>query len=272
LSTPEIIIVEDLKGLSRKAADLFVEQAVAVLKTSPFFSMALSGGSTPESLYSLFTSDPGIKDKIAWKRVHIFWGDERHVPSDHPQSNFRMANRTMLTELPLPPQNIHRVMAEDADADRVTRRYEQEISRFFQLQAGQFPRFDLIWLGLGPDGHTASLFPHSAALTEKKRLVAANWVEQFQSHRITMTLPVLNHAKCLIFLVSGAAKAETLKQVLENDRRAPQFPAQLIQPHDGKLYWIIDRAAASELPEKYTHRRGAENTQSPHPQLKGESI
>ena len=109
LSTPEIIIVEDLKGLSRKAADLFVEQAAVVLKTRPFFSMALSGGATPESLYSLFASDPGIKDKIAWERVHIFWGDERHVPPDHPQSNFRMANRTMLAELPLPPQNIHRV-------------------------------------------------------------------------------------------------------------------------------------------------------------------
>jgi 6-phosphogluconolactonase len=153
----------------------------------------------------------------------------------------------MLAELPLPPQNIHRVMTEDADADRATRRYEQEISRFFQLPAGQFPRFDLIWLGLGADGHTASIFPQSAAFTENNRLVVANWVEQFQSHRITMTLPVLNSAKCLIFLVSGAGKAETLKQVLENDSRAPQFPAQLIQPHDGKLYWIIDRAAAKYL-------------------------
>jgi len=247
LSTSEIIIVEDLEMLSRKAADLFVEQTVAVLKTRPFFSMALSGGSTPESLYSLFASDPGIKAKIAWEKVHIFWGDERHVPPDHPQSNFRMANRTMLAGLPLPRGNIHRVMAEDADADRAARRYEQEISRFFQVQAGQFPCFDLIWLGMGVDGHTASLFPQSAALTENKRLVVANWVEQFQSHRISMTLPVLNHAKCLIFLVSGAAKAETLKQVLESDSRAPQFPAQLIQPLHGKLYWIIDRAAAKYL-------------------------
>ena len=247
LSTSEIIIVEDLKGLSRKAADLFVEQTAAVLKTSPFFSMALSGGSTPESLYSLFTSDPGIKDEIAWEKVHIFWGDERHVPPDHPQSNFRMANQVMLAGLPLPRRNIHRVMTEDDDADGVACRYEQEISRFFQLQADQFPRFDLIWLGMGPDGHTASLFPRSAALTEKKRLVAANWVERFQSHRITMTLPVLNHAECIIFLVSGADKAETLKQVLEGESRAQQLPAQLIQPLHGKLYWIVDRAAAEYL-------------------------
>ena len=249
-STSEIIIVEDLKALSRKAADLFVEQTVVVLKTRPFFTMALSGGSTPENLYRLLNSDPGIKDEIAWEKIHFFWGDERHVLPDHPQSNFRMANQALLSGLPLPQGNIHRVKSEDSDADRAARRYAQEISRFFQLQAGQYPRFDLIWLGMGADGHTASLFPQSAALTEKKRLVTANWVEKFQSHRITMTLPVLNQAECIIFLVSGADKAETLKQVLEGDSRAPQFPVQLIQPLHGKLYWIIDREAAGELGQK----------------------
>ena len=246
-SISEIIIVEDLHSLSRKAAVLFVEQAAAVLKTRPFFSMALSGGSTPKHLYRLLNSDPGLKDAVAWEKIHFFWGDERHVPPDHAQSNYRMAYEAMLSALPLPQGNIHRIISEDSDAGRAARRYAQEISRFFQLQAGQFPHFDLIWLGMGPDGHVASLFPQTAALTEKKLLVAANWVEKFQSYRITMTPPVLNHAECIIFLVSGANKAESLKHVLEGGEQAQQLPAQMIQPLHGKLYWIIDRAAAKYL-------------------------
>lgn len=249
-STSEIIIVEDLQALSRAAADLFLEQADSVLKSRPFLTVVLSGGSTPKDLYTLFASDPGIKDKIEWEKVHFFWGDERHVAPDHPQSNFGMANDAMLSGLPLPPQNIHRVPSEEADADRAARRYERELTRFFQLATDQYPRFDLIWLGLGADGHTASLFPNSAALTEKKRLVKADWVEKYQSHRITMTTPVLNHAECIIFLVSGSGKAKALKQVLEGGEGARQLPAQLIRPLHGKLYWIIDRAAASELLQK----------------------
>ena len=249
-STSEIIIVEDLQALSRTAADLFLEQADAVLKTRPFFSVVLSGGSTPKDLYSLIASDPSMKDNIGWERVHFFWGDERHVPPDHLQSNFRMANDAMLSELSLPPENIHRIPSEDADAHGAARRYEQELTRFFQLKQEQYPCFDLIWLGLGGDGHTASLFPQSAALTEQKHFVTANWVEKIQSHRITMTLPVLNRARCIIFLVSGAGKAEALKQVLEGGDRDRQHPAGLIQPLNGKLYWIVDRAAASELSQR----------------------
>ena len=249
-ATSEIIIVEDLQALSRTAADLFHEQADAVLKTRPFFTVVLSGGSTPKDLYTLLVSDPGIKDNIEWERVHFFWGDERHVPPDHSQSNFRMANDVMLSALPLPPENIHRMPSEDDDAHSAALRYEQELTRFFHLKAEQYPRFDLIWLGLGADGHTASLFPQSAALTEKKNLVTANWVEKLQTHRITMTLPVLNHARCIIFLVSGAGKAEPLKLVLKGEDQTPQLPARLIQPLHGKLCWIVDRAAASELSQK----------------------
>ncbi|MBW2412317.1 MAG: 6-phosphogluconolactonase, partial [Deltaproteobacteria bacterium] len=193
-ATSEIIIVEDPQALSRTAADLFLERADAVLSARPFFSVVLSGGSTPKDLYSLIASDPGIKDTIGWEKVHFFWGDERHVPTDHPQSNFRMAHDVLLSALPLPPENIHRMPSEDDDAHRAARRYEQELIQFFQLKHEQYPRFDLIWLGMGADGHTASLFPQSAALTEQKHLVAANWVEKMQSHRITMTPPVLKHA------------------------------------------------------------------------------
>ena len=249
-ATSEIIIVEDLQAMSRTAADLFLERADAILKTRPFFSVVLSGGSTPKDLYSLIASDPGIKDNIGWEKVHLFWGDERHVPPDHSQSNFRMAHDAMLSELPLPPENIHRIPSADDDARRAARRYEQELIHFFQLKDDQCPRFDLIWLGLGDDGHTASLFPQSDALTEQKHLVTANWVQKLQSHRITMTLPVLNHAECIMFLVSGVGKAQILKQILEGEGQKPQLPAQLIQPRQGKLYWVVDRAAASELRQK----------------------
>lgn len=247
ISTSEIIIVENFQALSRTAADLFVQQADAVLKEKPFLAVALSGGSTPKNLYTLFTSDPWIKNTIEWEKVHFFWGDERHVPPDHPRSNFRMANDAMLSELPIPPENIHRIPSEDDDVDRAARRYEQELIRFFQLGADQYPHFDLIWLGLGTDGHTASLFPQSPALTEKKRLVTATWVEKYQSHRLTLTAAVLNHAECIVFLVSGADKAKALKQVLEDGERADRLPAHFIQPLHGKLYWIIDRAAAKYL-------------------------
>ena len=247
LSTSDITIVENQHSLSRKAADMFVKLAADALKTRLLFTMALSGGSTPESLYRLLNSDPGIGNEIDWEKIHFFWGDERHFPPEHPESNFRMAQQTLFAGLPVQHGNIHRIQSEDSDADRAARSYEQEISRFFQPPAGQFPQFDLIWLGMGTDGHIASLFPQSDALSEKKRWVTANWVEKLQSHRITLTLPVINHARCVIILVSGAAKAKTLKQVLENDSQPPIYPAQMIRPLNGKLCWIIDRAAAKYL-------------------------
>ena len=157
-ATSEIIIVEDLQALSRTAADLFRERADAVLSARPFFSVVLSGGSTPKDLYSLIASDTGIKDNIGWEKVHFFWGDERHVAPDHPQNNFKMAHDVMLSELALPPENIHRIPSEDTEAHTAARRYEQELTHFFQLTDDRCPRFDLIWLGMGADGHTASLF------------------------------------------------------------------------------------------------------------------
>jgi 6-phosphogluconolactonase len=249
--TPEIKIVEDLQALSLRAAELIVERLAIVLKTKDVCTMVLAGGSTPRNLYSLLAGDSAMNNKIPWERVHFFWGDERHVASDHPESNFRMANEAMLSRLPIAPQNIHRVMSENSDAGESARLYAQEISSFFKLEAGQIPRFDCVLLGMGPDGHTASLFPETPALTQKKRLVAVNWVEKLQTHRITLTAPVFNNAECIIFLVSGANKAETLKRVLEGEMQPQQLPAQLIQPFHGKLYWIIDRAAAGELGQEF---------------------
>jgi len=169
------------------------------------------------------------------------------VPSDDPQSNYRMAYETLLSLAPVPTQNIHRVPAEEPDAALAAEKYEQELQAFFKLEAGQLPRFDCILLGMGPDGHTASLFPGTEALHETKRLVVANWVEKFKTYRITLTVPVLNHADLIVFLVSGAEKAEALKEVLQGDYRPDRFPAQLIRPDNGKLLWIVDKAAARYL-------------------------
>ena len=247
ISTSEIYIAEDIQALSRKAAEVILAAIVAALKTKSIFTMVLSGGSTPKRLYALLATDPAFKDQLPWERVHFFWGDERHVSSDHHDSNYRMVNKSMLSRLPVPRENVHRIKSEISDAERGAELYQQEISNFFRLKAGQLPRFDCVLLGMGPDGHTASLFPQTAALDEQECFVFANWVEKFQTHRITMTVPVLNNAESIIFLVSGEDKAETLKLVLEGERRPKRFPAQMIQPAHGRLLWIIDRAAAREL-------------------------
>jgi 6-phosphogluconolactonase len=179
--------------------------------------------------------------------MFFFWGDERHVPPSDPESNYRMANDTMLSKIPVAPGNVFRIPAEDPDAAKAAETYEQTLRKFFALAPGQFPRFDLILLGLGPDGHTASLFPNTAGLHERSRLVIANWVEKFKASRITLTLPVLNAGRCVAFLVSGTDKAPVLKLVLEGDSPGQQYPAKLVQLGDGKLIWFVDRAAASGL-------------------------
>jgi 6-phosphogluconolactonase len=242
-----IKIVNDLAEICRSAAEEIVHLANRSPSASKPVAIALSGGSTPKGLHKLLVSDPAVRDRLPWHHLHFFWGDERHVPPDHLQSNYRMAYDTLLSLVPVPAGNIHRVPAEEADAALAAEKYEQELQAFFGLEAGQLPRFDCILLGMGSDGHTASLFPGTEALHESKRLVTANWVEKFQTYRITLTVPVLNHADSVVFLVSGAEKAEALKEVLQGDYRPDRFPAQLIRPGPGNLLWIVDRAAASCL-------------------------
>jgi len=242
-----IKIVNDIEEICRTAAGEIVHLANRTPSATKPITIALSGGSTPSGLHALLASDPVIRDRLPWHHLHFFWGDERHVPPDHPQSNYRMAHDTLLSLVPVPAENIHRVIAEEPDAALAAEKYEQELQGFFELKAGQLPRFDCILLGMGPDGHTASLFPGTEALHETIRLVAANWVEKFKTYRITLTVPVLNHADLVVFLVSGAEKAEALKEVLQGDYRPDRFPAQLIRPGPGKLLWIVDKAAASCL-------------------------
>jgi 6-phosphogluconolactonase len=228
--------------LFHAAAEEFVRVGRAAIAEHGRFTVALSGGSTPRGLYSLLVKDHAT---FAWNKTSLFFGDERHVPPDHPDSNYRMVNEALLSKVPIPSGNVHRVLAENPNAAAAAADYEETLKSFFQLRPGEFPHFDLILLGLGPDGHTASLFPDSDGLKERSRLVIANWVEKFKTHRITFTFPVLNHATDVMFLASGSDKADMLKQVLEGSN-TPPFPAQQIDPK-GRLIWMLDEAAASKL-------------------------
>jgi 6-phosphogluconolactonase len=246
---PDIRIVENVEKLSWEAAEAFVRQAREAVRTRGTFTVALAGGSTPKAFFGLLGSQRGapFRARVPWGTTHFFWGDERHVPPDHPDSNYRMANEAMLSRVPVAAQNIHRILAENPDASLVAEDYDRELREFFRLPPGQFPRFDLILLGMGPDGHTASLFPGTDAVQEQKKLVVAPWVETFRTHRITLTPPVLNNAASVIFLVSGTEKAETLRDVLQGEYQPHRLPAQAIRPRNGRLLWLVDRAAARLL-------------------------
>jgi 6-phosphogluconolactonase len=191
--------------------------------------------------------DPTWRGQVPWDKMHVFWGDERHVPPDHPDSNYRMAHEAMLSKVPIPQAHVHRIKSENPDAGRAAEDYEQTLLAFFHLTAGQFPRFDVVFLGLGPEAHTASLFPGTKALHETRRLVVLTWVGKFCTDRITLTPPVLNNAAGVVFLVSGEDKALALKAVLEGPDEPEQLPARLIRPAHGRLLWLVDRAAASLL-------------------------
>jgi 6-phosphogluconolactonase len=259
--TTEIKVVKDLDEISRMAAAEVVRLASRVEPDARPFTIALSGGSTPARLHKRLGSEPTVRDRLPWENIHFFWGDERHVPPDHAQSNYRMARDTLFAFAPVPGSNIHRICTEEPDAVLAAEKYERELFAFFKLKQGQLPRFDIIVLGMGPDGHTASLFPGTDALHETKRLVVANWVEKLQTHRITMTAPVLTKAALIIFLVSGREKAAVLKEVLEGEFRPELLPAQLIRPDNGKLLWLVDQAAAGGLGDTSSSKFNHSNIQ-----------
>jgi 6-phosphogluconolactonase len=244
-SSVEIRTLTTPQELFAAAAEEVVRAAQEAVAQRGRFTIALSGGSTPKSLFNLLATN--AKNVLPWDRMFFFWGDERHVPPTDPDSNYRMAEETMLSKIPVAAGNVFRFAAENPDAAAVADAYEQTLRKFFALQPVEFPRFDLILLGMGPDGHTASLFPNTAGLKEKSRLVIANWVDKLKTSRLSLTLPVINAAACVAFLVSGTDKAPALHAVLEGDAPGEQYPSKLIHPADGKLIWLIDRAAASEL-------------------------
>ena len=244
---PEIQIVDNAETLHRAGATEFVRQAGAAVGMKGVFTVALSGGSTPKGLYGLLATDPTLRAQVPWDKTHVFWGDERHVPPADADSNYRMAHEAMLSKVPIPPAHVHRIKSENPDARQAAEDYEQTLRSSFHSPGGEPPRFDLVFLGLGPEGHTASLFPGTKALHEEKRLVVSNWVGKFYAERVTMTAPVLNNAGCIIFLVSGDDKALALKAVLEGLYEPEQLPAQLIQPTHGRLLWLVDQLAARLL-------------------------
>ncbi len=238
-----IKIFSDVEQLNRFAADKFVEIADVSIRSNGRFTIALSGGSTPKSLYQSLSSDE-YKNKIDWSKVFFFFGDERNVAPDNKDSNFRMANENLFTPLQIPAENILRWHTEIEDAGIIADDYETAILLFFALEEERFPRFDLILLGMGEDGHTASLFPHTDALKATERNALANPIEKLDTTRLTLTFPVINNAANVMFLVQGADKAETLREVLQGEFQPEKYPAQAVKLNGGELFWLVEKEAA----------------------------
>lgn len=211
------------------------------------FTIALAGGSTPKMLYALMAEHPALRNSLPWDKMNVFFGDERHVGPGHADSNYQMASDSMLSKVPLREGQIHRVKGEYPDAAKAAAEYEDVLRQQFALKSGQFPRFDVLLLGMGNEGHTLSLFPGTRALHESQRIVVSNWVGKLYTDRITLTAPAANSAANIFFMVTGSDKAPALKAVLEGPQEPEQLPSQMIQPVNGKLYWLIDAAAGSML-------------------------
>jgi 6-phosphogluconolactonase len=244
-STYEISVLPSAAELAQEAARRFAEQAEACAKHAGRCAVALSGGSTPKAMFQILAEKP-YADTVPWRSIYFFWGDERCVPPDHAESNYRMADETLLSKVPIPRENIFRIPAEDKDHDRAAASYSETLRKFFGEER---PVFDLVFLGMGADGHTASLFPSSTALHVNDRVATANYVEKFQAWRITLTADTINSARNIIFLVAGADKAPALKEVIEGPRNPDLYPSQLIEPSHGSLLWMVDEAAAKQLQE-----------------------
>ncbi len=244
VAADDLRIVPDPSALGRAAAQLFRSRVASAVEARGRAAVALSGGSTPGWLFrSLVEESPGFD----WTPVHFFWGDERTVPPGHPDSNYGAARRELLDPLGIREVNVHRIRGEASDPGRAARDYEAELRRFFEPRAAAWPRFDLILLGLGPDGHTASLFPGTPALQEEVRWVVANPVPRLDTVRVTLTLPLIQHARTVVFLVEGEEKAAILREVLEGPRVPAKLPAQAVRPVAGELHWLVDAAAAKRL-------------------------
>jgi 6-phosphogluconolactonase len=243
----EVRILPDAAAIARRAAEQIVESAAVAVKDRGVFTISLAGGSTPKTLYTLLATDPAFKSKMPWDKTQFFFGDERHVPPDDSESNFRMANESMLSKLSLKPEQVLRIKGEYEDAEKAAKEYEQTLRSRFKLSDGQLPRFDVLLLGMGEEGHTLSLFPGTKALHDNGRLVMSNWVGKFFTTRITTTAPVASNSALVIFMITKADKALALKAVLEGPYEPEQLPSQLIQPKNGKLLWLLDTTAASKL-------------------------
>jgi 6-phosphogluconolactonase len=243
----EIRILADGAAIAKRAAQEFVQAAAATVEEKGAFNAVLAGGSTPKALYGLLVSDATLRSQVPWDKMHLFFGDERHVAPDQPDSNFRMAREAMISKSPLKPEQVTRIKGEYPDAEQAAMEYEKALREYFDLKDGENPRFDLVLAGMGNEGHTLSLFPGTRALHAEGRLAVRNWIGKLCTDRITLTGPAASNAAQVMFLVTGADKAPALKSVLEGAYEPDQLPAQLLQPKNGKLLWLVDAAAGSML-------------------------
>jgi 6-phosphogluconolactonase len=241
-----IVVASTIPELFEEAAQLISNAAADAINHTGMFSIALSGGSTPKGLFQLLATD-GWRERIDWSNTHVFWGDDRYVPHADPRSNFRMTKEALLDHVSIPADNIHPVPI-NVPPDEAALRYEQTLRQVLG-KASDFPQLDLNLLGLGENGHTASLFPHRPILHENKRLVVSDFIPEVDMYRITMTAPMINAGRRMVFLIAGESKADVVRDVITGPQQPEQLPAQLIQPANGDLIWLLDSAAATKLPE-----------------------
>ncbi len=243
----KVKIFPDPQILARAAAEQFVQLAEQAIQAHGIFSAALSGGSTPHLLYRLLGSEP-FSERVDWSRTHFFWGDERCVPPDHPDSNYLRAQQVLLAHIPIPEENVHRILAE-LSPKKAAEDYEETLLRFFTSLTDDQDReeasFDLALLGMGDDGHTASLFPGTAVIHEETRWVEALYVDKLAAWRVTLTPAILNRARHILFLAAGAGKSYTLQRVIYGSYQPDRYPAQIIRADKGDLLWMVDEAAAA---------------------------
>lgn len=244
----EIVKLANADAVIQEAARRWIAIANQSVAERGRFTIALSGGNTPAPLYRLMTSDE-YRGQVAWDKTHVFWSDERRVPASHPDSNFRMARETLLDYVPIPSDQIYRMPTEGLtriDADH----YERVLRKVFDLKAREWPRFDLMLLGMGKDGHVASIFPGTRAVSDLSAMVLVYEVPQLRSERMTLTLPVLNNARNVILLVTGGEKAEMLAEVLGPKQQPSTRPAEAVKPVDGSLVWLVDQEAGGQSESK----------------------
>ncbi|HLX57367.1 MAG TPA: 6-phosphogluconolactonase [Ktedonobacteraceae bacterium] len=239
-----IAIYPDLATISQQAAAYIMRIINEAIVTRGRFAIALSGGNTPKELYGLLGSEP-YKSQIDWQLVDIFWSDERCVPPDDAESNYNMAHEVLLSHIPIPAAQVHRMPADQPDRDAASLAYTQEMQRVFGTNG--IPGFDLLQLGMGPEGHTASLFPHQPSLHETERLVMPVSVPKPPPDRLTFTPPILNAARNVLFLATGADKADALHAIIEGEHNPDEYPAQIVRPPKGEVTWMVDSAIAQKI-------------------------
>ena len=241
-----IRIFPDVAAIAQHAANIFVNAAKQAVKERGVFRVAMAGGSTPKTLYALLVSEP-FRSQLSFDKMQLFFGDDRHVPPDHPDSNYRMVSENFVSKTPIRPEQVFRMKTELQDTERAALEYEQTLKTQFALKPGELPRFDLMMLGMGNEGHTLSLFPATTALRDNGRLVVRTWVGKLYTERITCTAPVANNSAAVLFMIAGADKAPALKAVLEGPYEPDQLPTQYIKPANGKLIFLVDSAAGGRL-------------------------